>query len=157
MIGPNSSAQRYKINLVFEHLFLNKEVFILKNSPVSARSIKIDIHITRTSDGSFINSTTEVSTRTHNPEAEKTIMKKPFHLEVLSFMTCDLYRDAFTIWYKNILIPKNKSGQTEASKKTDTAFFSGPLRSDRIRDRPNPMFIQESSTTTIFPNGENSG
>ena len=97
MIGPNSSAQRYKINLVFELLFLNNEVFILKNSPVSARSIKIDIHITRTSDGSFINSTTEVSTRTHNPEAENTIMKKPFHLEVLSFMTCDLYRDAFTI------------------------------------------------------------
>ena len=90
MIGPNSSAQRYEINLVFEHLFLNKEVFILKFNPISARSTKKDIHITRTSDGIFRNNTTEVSTRTQNPEAEKTIMKKLFHLDVLSIMACDL-------------------------------------------------------------------
>ena len=86
MIGPNSSAQRYEINLVFEHLFLNKEVFILKINPISARRSKIDIHITRTHDGISRNSAMVVNTRMQKPEAEKTIMKKLFHLEVLSMM-----------------------------------------------------------------------
>jgi hypothetical protein len=86
MIGPISSAQRYKINLVFEHLFLNKEVFILKINPISARRSKIDMQTTRTHDGISRNSTMEVSTRTKKPKAEKAIMKKLFHLEVLSII-----------------------------------------------------------------------
>ena len=67
MIGPNSSAQKYEINLVFEHLFLNKVVFILKINPISAKRSKIDIQMTRTNGDSSRNRTTEVSTSTQKP------------------------------------------------------------------------------------------
>jgi len=90
MIGPNSSAQRYKINLEMEHLFLNKEVFILKNIPVSAKIRIIEMKTTSIDGRSPRNSVIAVMTRTQKAEAEKTIMKKPFHLEVLSIVVCDL-------------------------------------------------------------------
>ena len=62
----------------------------MKIRPVSVIITTITEQTANIYDGNSRNKTTAVSRTTANPVAEKAMIKKPFHLEVLTMVACDL-------------------------------------------------------------------